>query len=113
RTLSVESIRSLRSEGGSVIPTLRRFRELARRHFDSLMEAKAKSAQALAQAAVCVFLIPLFGVTLRALLPEVEEAGSIWGAAVALSSIFGLLAGTWIWQMAETARWGGLRGGER
>jgi hypothetical protein len=113
RTLSVESLRTLRSEGGSVVPTLRRFRELARRHFNTLSEARAKSAQAIAQAFVCALLIPVFGFALRFLLPEVEEAGGVWWFGTATASLLGLLAGLWIWKMAEEARWGGLRGGER
>jgi hypothetical protein len=113
RTLSVESLRSLRSEGGSVVPTLRRFRELARRHFDALSEARARSAQAIAQALVCALMIPIFGIALRFLLPEVEEAGGVWWFGTATASVLGLLAGLWIWKMAEEARWGGLRGEDR
>jgi hypothetical protein len=113
RSLSAESLRSLRSEGGSVVPTLRRFRELARRHFDAISEARARSAQAIAQALVCALLVPLFGFALRFLLPEVEEAGGTWWFGTAVAGTLGVLAGLWIWKMAEDARWGGLRGSER
>jgi hypothetical protein len=113
RSLSVESLRSLRSEGGSVVPTLRRFRELARAHFDSLGEAKARSSQAIAQAAVCGLLVPLFGFVLHSILPDVEDAGAIWWLGTGLATGLGLLSGAWIWKMAENARWGGLRGNDR
>ncbi len=111
--LAFESLAQLRSEGGAVIPTLRRFRELARTHFDSLGEARARSAQALAQAAVGGALAPVFALALRWLLPEVADAGAAWWAVVGMALALGLLSGAWIWKMVEAARWGGLAGEER
>jgi hypothetical protein len=112
-TLAYESLTALRAEGGAVIPTLRRFRELARRHFESLGEARARSSQALAQALVCGGLAPLFAIGLRLLLPEVADAGSEWWFVTGLALALGLLSGAWIWKMVESARWGGLTGSER
>lgn len=111
--LAFDSLTQLRSDGGAVIPTLRRFRELARRHFESLGEARAKSSQALAQAVVCGALAPLFSVLLRALLPEVENSGAAWWGVTGIALALGLLSGAWIWKMVEAARWGGLREDER
>lgn len=111
--LAYDSLTQLRSEGGAVVPTLRRFRELARRHFDSLGEARARSAQALAQAAFCGALAPLFSVVLRALIPEVADAGGTWWIVTALALALGLLSALWIWKMVERARWAGLAPGER
>jgi hypothetical protein len=106
--LAYESLTQLRGEGGAVIPTLRRFRELARRHFESLGEARARSSQALAQAAVCGAIAPLFSVLLRMLLPEVAASGGAWWGITAMAVALGLLSGVWIWKMVEAARWGGL-----
>jgi len=111
--LAYDSLTQLRSEGGAVIPTLRRFRELARRHFDSLGEARARSSQAMAQAVVCGSLAPLFSLSLRWLLPEVEGSGGAWWGVTGLAIVLGLLSGAWIWKMVEAARWGGLRKNER
>jgi len=111
--LAYDSLTQLRSEGGAVIPTLRRFRELARRHFDSLGEARARSAQALAQAAVCGSLAPLFSVVLRALIPEIADSGGTWWIVTVLALALGLLSALWIWKMVENARWGGLAPAER
>lgn len=106
--LSYDCLSQLRSEGAAVVPTLKRFRELARKHFESLNEARARSAQALAQAAVCGLMSPLFALLLRVLLPEVEAAGMVWWFAAGAAGALGLLSGFWIWKMAESARWGGL-----
>lgn len=111
--LAFDSLTQLRSEGGAVIPTLRRFRDLARRHFESLGEARARSSQAMAQAVVCGALAPLFAILLRALLPEVENSGAAWWAVTGMALALGLLSGVWIWKMVEAARWGGLSGAER
>ena len=111
--LAYDSLIRLRSEGGAVIPTLRRFRELARRHFDSLGEARARSSQAIAQAVVCGALAPVFSVLLRMLLPEVAESGGAWWGITGIALVLGLLSGAWIWKMVEAARWGGLSRGEQ
>jgi hypothetical protein len=111
--LAYDSLTQLRSEGGAVIPTLRRFRELARRHFESLGEARARSSQALAQAVVCGALAPVFSIVLRWLLPEVEGAGLAWWGITGVALALGLMSGAWIWKMVEAARWGGLAKSER
>ncbi len=112
-TLAYPSLTQLRAEGAAVIPSLKRFRELARRHFESLAEARAKSSQALAQAGVCGALVPVFAWVLRLLLPEVQEAGGIWWFVVGAAALLGLLSGAWILKMVERARWGGLAPSER
>lgn len=106
--LSFDCLTLLRSEGAAVVPTLKRFRELARRHFESLGEARARSSQAVAQAGVCFLLVPLFSFVLRLILPDVESAGGVWWFVTAFATGLGVLSGLWIWKMAEAARWGGL-----
>lgn len=112
-TLAYPSLTQLRSEGAAVIPSLKRFRELARRHFESLAEARAKSSQALAQAGVCGALVPIFALVLRVLLPEVRDAGGVWWFVVGAAAVLGLLSGAWILKMVDRARWGGLPASER
>lgn len=111
--LSFDCLMQLRSEGAAVVPTLKRFRELARRHFDSLGEARARSSQAIAQAGVCFALVPIFSFVLRFLLPDVESAGGVWWFVTAFATALGVLSGLWIWKMAESARWGGLQKNEQ
>lgn len=106
--LSYDCLTLLRSEGAAVVPTLKRFRELARRHFESLGEARARSSQAVAQAGVCFALVPIFSFVLRWILPDVESAGGVWWFVTAFATGLGVLSGLWIWKMAEAARWGGL-----
>ncbi len=111
--LSYDCLSQLRSEGAAVVPTLKRFRELARRHFESLGEARARSSQAVAQAGVCFALIPVFSFVLRWLLPDVESAGGVWWFITAFATALGIVSGLWIWKMAEAARWGGLKKSEQ
>jgi len=111
--LSFDCLTMLRSEGAAVVPTLKRFRELARRHFESLGVARARSAQPIAQSGVCMALVPIFSFVLRTLLPDVESAGGSWWFITAFATGLGLLSGLWIWKMAEAARWGGLKTGEQ
>lgn len=106
--LASESLAELRARGSSLLPTLKRLRALASAHESALAEARAKSAQALAQAFFCSLLVPVFGSALYFLLPSVEERATLWAAlcvgAVALAGAGAL----WMLRLAEAARWGGV-----
>ena len=52
-SLAFDSLRELRANGGAVLPTLRRLKELATGQLRALADAKARSAQAMAQAGGC------------------------------------------------------------
>ncbi len=106
--LASEAIRELRSSGAAVIPTLRRLRELSERHSAALAEARAKSAQSLAQAASCAALVPVFGVVLFALVPGVPEYPRAWLGVCAVALAFSMGAACWMMSLADQARWAGL-----
>src|SRR5262245_31026843 len=68
--LAHESLCELRSRGGQVLPTLRRLRSLTEAQSRDLLQGKARSASALAQALGCAALVPLVSGALYLLLPD-------------------------------------------
>ena len=112
-SLIFQSLSELRSSGGALLPTLRRMRALAEEHQVSLMDAKAKSSQALSQALVCSFMVPLFGGVLYFLLPGVGEHPYLWGIVCTLSLGVASLGSAWLLHMSSSARWGGLQNDQR
>ena len=108
KTLAVESLRELRSQGGALLPTLKRLRSLALEHDAALADAKARSSQALAQAFACAVLVPLFGFALYLLLPGLTERVWSWGVVCVLGFGLSCIGAVWMLSMAESARWGGL-----
>ncbi len=84
--LTTQSLEGLRSSGGALLPTLRRIRSLAEQHGVILADARAKSAQSIAQALVCAALVPIFGVALYSLLPGLSEHLGAW-SVVCLSGL--------------------------
>ena len=112
-SLIFQSLSELRSSGGALLPTLRRLRALADEHQVSLMDAKAKSAQALSQALVCSFMVPLFGAVLYVLLPGIGEHPYRWGIVCLGSLGIASLGSAWLLHLSSTARWGGLQNEQR
>lgn len=111
--LSYESLIDLRNRGASLLPTMKRLRTLAADHLASLSDARARSAQALAQAGACGVLVPVFGTILYFLLPGLSERGLAWVSACGLAMISSAIAMLWLFNLAEGARWGGLTGAAR
>ena len=107
--LASQSLLELRAQGGALMPTLKRLRALAEEHLSSLKDAKAKSAQALAQSMVCAALVPVFGSLLYVMLPGVSNRPWVWISGCALAVLSGILGAFWLLSIAESARWGGLR----
>ena len=112
-TLASESIQELRSQGGALLPTLRRLRVFAEQHLAALGEARARSAQSLAQALMCAALVPLFGLVLYVLLPGVGDQPRKWVLVCCLGLLFSGAGALWMLEMAEVARWGGLSAARR
>lgn len=106
--LAADSLQELRSCGGALLPTLRRLRALAQEHDAALVEARARSSQALGQAAVCAFLVPAFGSALYVFLPGVEARATAWLLACMLAVAIAGLGALWMLAMADGARWAGL-----
>lgn len=112
-SLSHESVTDLRARGAALVPTLKRLRELAQSHAQSLVEAKSRSSQASAQAFVSALLVPVFSIVLYELLPGV--ASRPWRWALCTSFALGLagIGSFWLLAMSEQARWGGLKGSRK
>lgn len=111
--LAHSSLKELRSQGAAVLPTLTRLRGLVEQHLATLADSRAKSSQALAQAGVCIALVPLFTTVLWVMLPGLNESGATWFWASFGATLFAALGGIWILHMTEEARWGGLKSGAR
>jgi hypothetical protein len=111
--LSSESVQALRAQGGAILPTLRRLRSLADSHLAALSDARAKTAQAVAQSGVCIVLVPLFGGALYWLLPGLDRNPYTWLAICGAALILGVSAGAWLFHMSEQARWAGLPADKR
>jgi len=107
--LCADSLIEIRRSGGALLPTLKRLLTLVRSHLELLQNARAKSAQALAQAGTGFVLIPGMGVLLYHLLPGMEGRLLAWVLAVGFALLGVGLGGFWILALAENARWGGLR----
>lgn len=111
--LTYQSVVELRSRGGSVLPTIRRLRDLVERHSKALQNARARSSQALAQALACGALVPLFGAVLYLLLPGVDSRPWLWFILSCLAFLGAAVGALWLVHLADHARWGGLQGSER
>ncbi len=107
--LTFDSLQGLRSCGGSLLPTLKRLRGVAEEHSLTLTRAQAKSYQALSQAGMCSLLVPLLGTSLYFLLPSIEENKKLWLLACLFAFILTFAGALWLFQLTESARWGGLR----
>ncbi len=106
--LAHDSLVEIRTQGGSILPTARRLRELAAAHGESLRDARVKTAQARSQAVFAAFCAPGAAIFLWSSLPGVAEAGKLWWGAAGLATGLSCLATAWISRMADAARWGGL-----
>jgi hypothetical protein len=106
--LAYESLQELRSQGGVLLPTLRRLRGLAQDHDSALGEARARSSQALAQAGICALLVPAFGFALYSLLPALSQRFAMWLVTCAGALLLSGAGALWMISLAEKARWGGL-----
>jgi hypothetical protein len=111
--LAQESLRELRARGGALLPTLRRLRRLADDQLTALKLARSRAAQALAQAAGCALVAPVFAAVLYVLLPGLDERPLAWIAASAGAVVLSGAGALWLLAMAESARWGGLGGTKR
>ncbi len=107
-SLAHDSLQELRSSGGAILPTLRRLKDLATGQLRALADARARSSQALAQAIVCMLLIPAFGGVLYWLLPGVSDHALLWILLCGLSLVIAGGGALWLLSMAQEARWAGL-----
>lgn len=108
-----QSVSELRSGGGALLPTLKRLRELAEAHRAAMLEGKARAAQALSQAAACAFLVPVFSLVLKELLPGVSDHPWIWRLASAAAFVLAGAGALWLLRLSVSARWAGLAPAQR
>lgn len=106
--LASDSLTELRSTGGSLVPTLRRLRDLAEAQIVALSDARARSSQASGQALACSMLVPALGTALYFLLPTVREHAKAWAFACCSALLLTGIGALWLLHLAEVARWGGL-----
>lgn len=103
-----EGLQKLRSVGAPILPTLRRLKGLAENEEEALARARAKSAQASAQAFSGIALVPLFACALYVFLPETQEHLLAFLLLCGAALIWAILGGVWILRMTDQARWAGL-----
>jgi hypothetical protein len=106
--LAAECLSELRRQGCAILPTLKRLRGLAQEQLGAIREGRAKAAQALAQALICVGLVPMVGNALYWVLPGIESSRGPWIEGCAAAMISGGLGAAWMLRLATDARWGGL-----
>lgn len=111
--LAWESLHELRSSGSSLLPTLKRLRTFADAQYVALNDAKARSSQASAQVFVCSLIVPILGVSLYLILPEVERNLQSWIMACGLALIGNAFGCFWLFRLSDSARWAGLRSEHR
>lgn len=101
-------LQQLRSAGAPLLPTLKRLRAAAERELALLEDARARVAQAWAQAVVGLALAPIFAVTLGWLLPEIGAQGLRWVVVSGLATAWSALGAFWLLTLAARARRAGL-----
>jgi hypothetical protein len=106
--LIFQSASELRASGAALLPTLRRLRALAEEHESALLDAGAKSAQAVSQAVLCAAMVPVFGSALYILLPGVDGHPYQWFFACALAMVSASFGSAWMLKFSSNARWAGL-----
>jgi len=106
-------IQKLRSQGVALLPTLTRLRRLAHESLQDMIDARAKTGQATAQAWIAGALIPILGVLLRLLLPELEKHAVLWWLGVGMAIVLAGVGALWMAKLGFEARFLGLKGQER
>ena len=103
------SLTELRQQGGAVLPTLLRMQKTLEEQTEIIYEGKIKSAQAFGQALLGLVLVPIFGLALYALLPELAQAKNEFFLLSLFAFLLSIVAWVWMISMVEQARFGNLR----
>ena len=101
----------LRSRGAAVVPTLVRLEAGVRQDLRARAQARARLAQAWSQALVCGALIPLLGVFIWLVIPEVAQR-SDWQMLSVVPALLALGAAAWMIRIGAHASRGGLNARE-
>lgn len=103
-----ETIKHLRSQGASVVPTLKRIRKTADWLSHTLKDARARASQSISQAGLAFLMIPLVSFLFYETLPGISQHLTEWlglsfvAAAVVLFGLKKLVI------LSQEAAWGGL-----
>jgi hypothetical protein len=111
--LARQNILEIRRQGGSVLPSIVRFRLLLEQNRAALLEGSARTAQALGQAWISAAIVPILGLVLFWMVPGLDQRGQLWCAITVFACAWALLGARWIYRIAENARFGGLEKKER
>lgn len=106
-------LKTLRARGGSLLPSLKRLKQLSAEQHELLVDATGLSAQAWIQGVVCLALIPIFSFTFYGILPALNSHRMEWVMVTAISFTLGMLSLQWILRLTDEARWGALKPSER
>jgi hypothetical protein len=106
--LAQECVSELREGGIPIVPTLRRIEKAIGGQKKAEADARARSAQAWGQAAVCGAIVPLISVALYFLVPGLSQIGMSWWLSTLAAIFLSAIAMIWMLQLSEDARWGGL-----
>ncbi len=106
--LAQECVGELREGGIPIVPTLRRIEKAIAGQKKAEADARARSAQAWGQAAVCGSIVPLISVALYLLVPGLSEIGLPWWLCTLAALFLSAVAMAWMLLLSEDARWGGL-----
>lgn len=108
-----EGLAELRARGAPLLPSLKRLRALAAAQRETLLDGRARTATAFAQAWACIVLVPGVACFLAHALPALATRAFLWWAVTIGATLLSACGATWIARLAETARWGGLAPGRR
>ncbi len=111
--LLLSIVRLLQSHGASLVPALKRFRDLIVWMRDASLEAQAKTASARMQCWMFVLGAPVLAAVLAFALPSVAQDLGTWTVLSVFGTALCLLGSAWVFRLSERAAWGGLVGEER
>lgn len=112
-SLTYTSVTELRQSGSSVIPTLRRFRELALKQRSAVSDSMAKASQAMGQSLVCTAIVPILSFLLSYLIPELQNSKALWIGVSVVATVLAMAGGIWVLKLSQEAQWARLKPHER
>ncbi len=108
RSLLPQTLKRLREDGASILPSLRRVRQTLEEELSWFQEARIQVSQTQAQSAVGIFMVlGSIGISLF-LIPEVMDEKAIFASISAVSIVISAASAYWIQVLCERARFANL-----
>lgn len=108
RSLLPQTLKRLREDGASILPSLRRVRQTLEEELSWLQEARIQVSQTQAQSVVGLFMVfGSIGISIF-LIPEVRDEKAIFAFISAVSIATSAASGYWIQVLCERARFANL-----